>query len=153
MPTKSTPLQNFTFAPSKPHLNSPRLRLKPSRAIHALDRILHLTMADDDVSPLPLPHISHSPSGPLYVNRTDLALTQAQGASPRELLLEACRRNNTNLLSELLARFPTPEKIAHLLNTATDGLGNYCLHVAAAHGSCRLCPCADTKFIALCSSD
>lgn len=59
-----------------------------------------------------------------------------QGASPRELLLEACRRNNTNLLSELLTQYPTPEKIAHLLNTSTDGVGNYCLHVAAAHGAC-----------------
>ncbi len=66
----------------------------------------------------------------------DLTLTQNQGASPRELLLEACRRNNTNLLAELLARFPTPDKIAHLLNTSTDGVGNYCLHVAAAHGAC-----------------
>ena len=71
--------------------------------------------------------------------RTSHALTPStQGASPRELLLEACRRNNTNLLSELLAQLKSPERIAQLLNTATDGVGNYCLHVAAAHGACTL---------------
>jgi len=58
-----------------------------------------------------------------------------QGASPRELLLEACRRNNTSLLHEVLTTISSPEKIAHLLNTATDGIGNYCLHIAAAYGS------------------
>ena len=78
-------------------------------------------------------------------SRTSHALTPStQGASPRELLLEACRRNNTNLLSELLAQLKTPERIAQLLNTATDGVGNYCLHVAAAHGSCTL-PCAGSE--------
>ena len=28
------------------------------------------------------------------------------------------------------------EKIAQLLNTATDGVGNYCLQVAGSFGSC-----------------
>ncbi|MCJ1426481.1 hypothetical protein MMC29_004384 [Sticta canariensis] len=58
-----------------------------------------------------------------------------EGASPRELLLEASRRNNTNLLSELLASHSSPAQISHLLNTATDGVGEYCLHVAATYGS------------------
>jgi ankyrin repeat protein len=57
------------------------------------------------------------------------------GATPRELLLEASRRNNTSLLSEILASQSSPAQISHLLNTATDGLGQYCLHVAATHGS------------------
>ncbi len=60
-----------------------------------------------------------------------------QGASPRELLLEASRRNNTSLLSDLLSSLSSAEKIANLLNTATDGVGCYCLHIAASYGSCR----------------
>lgn len=71
--------------------------------------------------------------------------TPTQGASPRELLLEACRRNNTDLLSEVFTSLsksasekqsPT-ERIAHLLNTATDGIGNYGLHLGATYGSCK----------------
>ncbi|MCJ1458202.1 hypothetical protein MMC28_008573 [Mycoblastus sanguinarius] len=58
-----------------------------------------------------------------------------EGATPRELLLESSRRNNTSLLTDLLSSLSSPEKIAHLLNTATDGVGNYCLHVAASYGS------------------
>ena len=60
-----------------------------------------------------------------------------QGATPRELLLEASRRNNTSLLSDLLSSLSSAEKIANLLNTATDGVGCYCLHIAASYGSCR----------------
>lgn len=59
-----------------------------------------------------------------------------QGASPREIIFEACRRNNTSLLSEVCASFKTAEELALLLNTATDGIGSYCLHVAATYGSC-----------------
>ena len=60
-----------------------------------------------------------------------------QGASPRELLLEACRRDNTALLHEVLA---ANAPAAELLNTARDGIGNYCLHVAASHGSPNSAP-------------
>ncbi|KAI4177152.1 MAG: hypothetical protein LQ343_000634 [Gyalolechia ehrenbergii] len=58
-----------------------------------------------------------------------------EGATPRELVLEACRRNNTNLLSEVLTSINSPEKIADLLNNAKDGIGNHCLHIAASYGS------------------
>ncbi|KAA6408013.1 MAG: ankyrin repeat protein [Lasallia pustulata] len=58
-----------------------------------------------------------------------------EGASPRELLLEACRRNNTELLSEVIKSQSSAERTAQLLNTATDGVGNYCLHIAASYGS------------------
>jgi len=58
-----------------------------------------------------------------------------EGASARELLLEASRRNNTELLSEVVTSHSSPEKLAHLLNTSTDGVGNYCLHLAASYGS------------------
>ncbi|KAL8801507.1 MAG: hypothetical protein Q9182_004410 [Xanthomendoza sp. 2 TL-2023] len=58
-----------------------------------------------------------------------------EGASPREVVLEACRRNNTSLLNEVLASLKTPHDIADLLNTAKDGVGNHCLHLAASYGS------------------
>lgn len=58
-----------------------------------------------------------------------------EGATPRELVLEACRRNNSNLLSEVLTSIKSPEKIADLLNNAKDGIGNHCLHIAASNGS------------------
>lgn len=69
-----------------------------------------------------------------------------QGASPRELILEACRRNNTSLLEETLAdlavaatkagKKPTVY-VAETLNKAADGVGNGCLHLAATYGSCK----------------
>jgi hypothetical protein len=73
-------------------------------------------------------------------------LMSIQGASPRELILEACRRNNTSLLEETiedlkakaskLKRKPE-EYVAETLNKASDGVGNGCLHLAAAYGSCK----------------
>jgi hypothetical protein len=72
-------------------------------------------------------------------------LTSNQGASPREIIIEACRRNNTSLLEETLkdlesaaskaGKKPT-EYIAETLNKTYDGVGNGCLHVAATNGSC-----------------
>ena len=65
-------------------------------------------------------------------------MADESGATPRELLIEACRRNNTNLLSELLASKPLnskPEAIAKFLNTTTDALGASALHIAAQYGN------------------
>ena len=59
-----------------------------------------------------------------------------QGASPRELLLEASRRNNTSLLSEVLGSQSSSTQTAQLLNESKDGLGNNCLHLAASYGNC-----------------
>jgi len=64
-----------------------------------------------------------------------------EGASPRELVLEACRRNNTDLLQEVFDSFAKADKkgaaakIAQLLNTARDGIGNGVLHLAATNGN------------------
>ncbi|KAL8994794.1 MAG: hypothetical protein Q9169_005330 [Polycauliona sp. 2 TL-2023] len=58
-----------------------------------------------------------------------------EGATPRELVLEACRRNNTSLLSEVLKSLKSSPAIADLLNNAKDGVGNHCLHLAASYGS------------------
>ena len=56
------------------------------------------------------------------------------GASPRELLIESCRRNNTALLTPLLTRQP-PSDTAKFLNTTTDALGASALHIAARFAS------------------
>lgn len=60
------------------------------------------------------------------------ALIECQGASPRELLLEACRRNNTDLLHEVLQ---SSKNATEVLNNSTDGIGNYALHIAASVGA------------------
>jgi len=57
------------------------------------------------------------------------------GAKPSEVLVEACRRDNISLLAEVLHSQPSETQIAHLINTSKDGLGNYCLHIAAGYGS------------------
>ncbi|KAF2680302.1 hypothetical protein K458DRAFT_407330 [Lentithecium fluviatile CBS 122367] len=71
-------------------------------------------------------------------------MADEEGASPRELVLEACRRNNTSLLEETLAELAAAAKkagkkpvehVAETLNKAADGVGNGCLHVAATYGS------------------
>jgi hypothetical protein len=62
----------------------------------------------------------------------------SQGATNQELLIEACRRNNTDLLSEVLS---SPElkgnddAIASLLNNTTTVLGNHLYHEAALQGN------------------
>ncbi|OAA72163.1 ankyrin repeat domain containing protein [Cordyceps fumosorosea ARSEF 2679] len=47
-----------------------------------------------------------------------MANEEHEGASPQELLIEACRRNNTDLLTEVLAGRPDAE-ITALLNRTT----------------------------------
>ncbi|KAL1297139.1 hypothetical protein AAFC00_004715 [Neodothiora populina] len=58
-----------------------------------------------------------------------------EGASNRELLLEACRRNNTDLLSSILESYKSSEERAKFLNTATDALGCGALHIGAQYGA------------------
>ncbi|KAF2020622.1 ankyrin repeat protein-like protein [Aaosphaeria arxii CBS 175.79] len=67
-----------------------------------------------------------------------------EGASPRELIFEACRRDNTALLEETIESLAAAAKkagkkeaefVAETLNTAQDGVGNGVLHVAAMYGS------------------
>lgn len=95
---------------------------------------LQLTMADDEVY--------------LDISKYMLRLlTPCQGASPRELIFESCRRNNTTLLEETIADIASSagksggkpvELVAQILNSARDGVGNGILHVAATYGSCTL---------------
>ena len=58
-----------------------------------------------------------------------------QGASIKEQLIAACRGNNTDLLTEILAPLPD-EEIAKLLNQTTTVMGNHLYHEAALRGNC-----------------
>ncbi|KAK7419504.1 hypothetical protein QQX98_003273 [Neonectria punicea] len=56
------------------------------------------------------------------------------GASVKELLIEACRRNNTDLLTECLDGKPDAE-ITKLLNQTLTVMGNHLYHEAASRGN------------------
>ena len=65
-------------------------------------------------------------------------LTCVKGASPGEVLIEAARRNNTDLLQEVIDGIGNAEKAAVLLNETKSVLGNYIYHEAALRGNCML---------------
>lgn len=79
-------------------------------------------------------YLSHFQTNPLPDKLTPLP----QGASTSELLVEACRRNNTDLLQEILSSPPYSEDesaTASLLNDTTTVLGNHLYHEAALRGN------------------
>lgn len=57
-----------------------------------------------------------------------------EGASIEEQLIEACRRDNVELLTELLEDKSDPE-ISKLLNETTTVMGNHLYHEAASRGN------------------
>ncbi|KAF4994374.1 hypothetical protein FGRMN_5793 [Fusarium graminum] len=57
-----------------------------------------------------------------------------EGASVQEILIEACRRNNTELLDECLEDKSDAE-ISKLLNETTTVMGNHLYHEAASQGN------------------
>ena len=61
-----------------------------------------------------------------------------QGASPKEQILEACRRDNAELFHEVLdgMKDKSKEQIAEFFNTAADTMGNHLLHICASYGAC-----------------
>jgi hypothetical protein len=61
---------------------------------------------------------------------------RSKGAKPGELLIEAARRNNIDLLQEVLEGAGSSEKAAILLNETKTVLGNYIYHEAALRGNC-----------------
>lgn len=62
--------------------------------------------------------------------------TETVGASPSEQLLEAARRNNVDLLHDLLAKYQDkPAEAIELINSAFDPAGNGALHLAAKYGN------------------
>lgn len=89
-----------------------------------------------------------SPAGPAPVAAARAPKTEEisydndeDGAKPSEILIEAARRNNVDLLQEVLgigADGTASSKATDLINTSVDALGNTALHVAALNGSCIL---------------
>ncbi|ROV96655.1 hypothetical protein VSDG_05617 [Cytospora chrysosperma] len=61
------------------------------------------------------------------------------GASAKEILIEACRRNNVELMQETLEGKSEAEQ-ADLLNKTTTVMGNHLYHEAAARGNCTSSP-------------
>lgn len=56
------------------------------------------------------------------------------GASAKEILIEACRRNNVELMQETLEG-KSEKEVADLLNKTTTVMGNHLYHEAAAQGN------------------
>lgn len=71
----------------------------------------------------------------MYRTMTDRE-TDTAGASPSEQLLEAARRNNVDLLHELLNKYQDkPNEAIELINSAVDAAGNGALHLSAKYGN------------------
>jgi len=68
-------------------------------------------------------------------------MADEQGASNKELVVEASRRNNTDLLHDVIGNLnsqhgkKSAEVIAELLNSARDPVGYGVLHLAAMNGN------------------
>ncbi|CAI7614468.1 unnamed protein product [Penicillium glandicola] len=60
-----------------------------------------------------------------------------EGASPRELIVEACRRDQPHLIEQVLNEMEekTNEQVAQFFNEVTDSMGNHALHICAQYGS------------------
>ncbi|KAJ5585189.1 uncharacterized protein N7459_004989 [Penicillium hispanicum] len=64
-------------------------------------------------------------------------MADEEGASPRELVVEACRRDQPHLIEQVLDSMneKSNEDVAQFFNGVTDALGNYALHICALYGS------------------
>ncbi|KAI1430754.1 ankyrin repeat domain-containing protein [Xylaria sp. CBS 124048] len=58
-----------------------------------------------------------------------------EGASVKERLVEACRRNNVELLSEIIKGCRNESEISDLMNNTTTVMGNHLYHEAALQGN------------------
>jgi len=58
-----------------------------------------------------------------------------EGASAKEQLVEACRRNNVELLTEIVSNCKNDDEISDLLNNTKSVLGNHLYHEAALQGN------------------
>ncbi|KAI2617128.1 hypothetical protein GGR54DRAFT_214664 [Hypoxylon sp. NC1633] len=58
-----------------------------------------------------------------------------EGASKKEQLIEACRRNNVDLLNEIITACKSDDEISDLLNNTTTVMGNHLYHEAALQGN------------------
>lgn len=51
-------------------------------------------------------------------------------------MIEACRRNNTDLLQEIIDGIPDEDQLSKILNDTTTVMGNHLFHEAASQGNC-----------------
>ncbi|KAI0883662.1 uncharacterized protein GGS22DRAFT_165757 [Annulohypoxylon maeteangense] len=58
-----------------------------------------------------------------------------EGASVKEQLIEACRRNNVDLLNEIISNCKNDDEITDLMNNTTTIMGNHLYHEAALQGN------------------
>ncbi|KAI0154264.1 ankyrin repeat protein [Xylariaceae sp. FL1272] len=58
-----------------------------------------------------------------------------RGASVKERLVEACRRDNVDLLHEIISQCKSDAEITDLLNNTTSVMGNHLYHEAALQGN------------------
>ncbi|KAI0195759.1 hypothetical protein EV127DRAFT_451056 [Xylaria flabelliformis] len=58
-----------------------------------------------------------------------------EGASVGEQLIEACRRNNVELLTEIIDNCKNDDEVSRLLNNTTSVMGNHLYHEAALQGN------------------
>ncbi|KAI0439447.1 ankyrin repeat protein [Xylaria telfairii] len=58
-----------------------------------------------------------------------------EGASVGEQLIEACRRNNVELLTEIVQNCKSDDDVSRLLNNTTTVMGNHLYHEAALQGN------------------
>ncbi|OHE99394.1 ankyrin repeat protein [Colletotrichum orchidophilum] len=58
-----------------------------------------------------------------------------EGASAKELLIEAMRRDNTDLFNEVIADIKDENELARILNETTTVMGNHLYHEAASRGN------------------
>lgn len=88
-------------------------------------------MADDQEHEVRIPAQKRLGSRGSGANR------KTQGASVGERLIEACRRDNVELLDEIIADYEGKEdELAKLLNNTTTVMGNHLYHEAALQGNC-----------------
>ncbi|KAK7914429.1 hypothetical protein PG985_012132 [Apiospora marii] len=64
-----------------------------------------------------------------------MADDQYDGASVQEQLVEACRRNNAELLQEIIENCKSEDEISDLMNNTKSVLGNHLYHEAALQGN------------------
>lgn len=59
-----------------------------------------------------------------------------QGASAQEQLVEACRRNNVELLTEIINNCKNDDELSDIMNNTKTVMGNHLYHEAALQGNC-----------------
>ncbi|KAL0764804.1 hypothetical protein CaCOL14_012610 [Colletotrichum acutatum] len=58
-----------------------------------------------------------------------------EGASVQELLIEAARRDNTELFNDVIAGIKNEDELSRILNETTTVMGNHLYHEAASRGN------------------